>query len=351
VRGCRTGSWRFGSVLRGESTTIYASSQFNRAGRRAARYDSGLPAHRYNQPARKRPAPPRTAHEQIACSRSRCGNSSTHSLPPVNPHPLSFSRQPPLLHNHARYDAFGNLVHSTGTTPNNYLFAGEQFDPDLNLYYNRARYLNVSTGRFWTMDSYEGFGKEPLTLQKYLYADGNPVNSSDPTGRFIVSLLSNAIYGRRVHDTVTEEFLDEYEPPDGRADESIDSILDTDAGPNGALRPDLVSIPTGEVYEIASQLGASVRFWKILDELDTFNKYDPLKREWTTGSSFVPNHLIKLDPLTFAVVDPPVAGVIVYTVVNAGEIYFLAAIAVNSITPQLETETGTALTFAVEGGF
>jgi hypothetical protein len=41
------------------------------------------------------------------------------------------------------YDAFGNLIHSTGTTPNNYLFAGEQFDPDLNLYYNRARYLNM----------------------------------------------------------------------------------------------------------------------------------------------------------------------------------------------------------------
>src|ERR1700676_3485715 len=31
------------------------------------------------------------------------------------------------------YDAFGNLIHQTGTMPNNYLFAGEQFDPDLNL--------------------------------------------------------------------------------------------------------------------------------------------------------------------------------------------------------------------------
>jgi RHS Repeat len=38
------------------------------------------------------------------------------------------------------YDAFGNLAHSTGSTPNNYLFAGEQFDPDLNLYYNRVSY-------------------------------------------------------------------------------------------------------------------------------------------------------------------------------------------------------------------
>jgi len=27
------------------------------------------------------------------------------------------------------YDAFGNLVNQTGSTPNNYLFAGEQYDP------------------------------------------------------------------------------------------------------------------------------------------------------------------------------------------------------------------------------
>lgn len=61
------------------------------------------------------------------------------------------------------YDAFGNLIHQTGTTLNNYLFAGEQFDPDLSLYYNRARYLNVSTGRFWSMDTDEGKDEAPLS--------------------------------------------------------------------------------------------------------------------------------------------------------------------------------------------
>jgi RHS repeat-associated protein len=80
------------------------------------------------------------------------------------------------------YDAFGNLIHSTGTTPNNYLFAGEQFDPDLGLYYNRARYLNTSTGRFWSMDSFEGQRGEPLSLHKYLYGSADPVNRKDPSG-------------------------------------------------------------------------------------------------------------------------------------------------------------------------
>jgi len=112
-----------------------------------------------------------------------------------------------------------------------------------------------------------------------------------------------------------------------------------------------VSRSTGEVYEIASVLGSDVRFWKLLDEVYTMNKYDPLKRPWSPGTSFIPDPLVKLDALTFAIVEPPVGGVIVYSVVNAGEIYFLAAIAVKSMVPQLGTETGTALTLAAEGGF
>jgi hypothetical protein len=40
------------------------------------------------------------------------------------------------------YDAFGNKINSTGTTTNNYLYRGEQYDSDLGLYYLRARYYN-----------------------------------------------------------------------------------------------------------------------------------------------------------------------------------------------------------------
>jgi RHS repeat-associated protein len=84
------------------------------------------------------------------------------------------------------YDAFGNLIHSTGTSPNNYLFAGEQFDPDLNLYYNRARYLNTGTGRFWTMDDYAVNPEDPETLHRYLYVRSDPVNTFDPSGNDFV---------------------------------------------------------------------------------------------------------------------------------------------------------------------
>ena len=35
------------------------------------------------------------------------------------------------------YDAFGNLIASTGTTPNDYLYRGERYDADLGFYYLR----------------------------------------------------------------------------------------------------------------------------------------------------------------------------------------------------------------------
>ena len=91
------------------------------------------------------------------------------------------------------YDAFGNLINSTGSTPNNYLFAGEQFDPALGLYYNRARYLNTTTTRFWSMDSYEGDQQSPASLHKYLYASNDAVNRIDPSGKFDMADVSAAI--------------------------------------------------------------------------------------------------------------------------------------------------------------
>jgi RHS repeat-associated protein len=81
------------------------------------------------------------------------------------------------------YDAFGNLLSSPGPTPNNYLYRGEQYDPDLGLYYLRARYYNPASGRFMSRDPEDGKIRILATLHKYLYAFGDPVNRIDPRGR------------------------------------------------------------------------------------------------------------------------------------------------------------------------
>ena len=99
------------------------------------------------------------------------------------------------------YDAFGNLIESTGTTANNYRYCDEQFDETTGLYYLRARYMDTSTGRFISQDSYAGSISDPISLHRYLYANANPVMYSDPSGCMsvagmaVVGAISGALSG------------------------------------------------------------------------------------------------------------------------------------------------------------
>ncbi len=81
------------------------------------------------------------------------------------------------------YDAFGVLISSTGATRNNYLYYGQQYDPDLGIYYKRARYYSQDRGRFMTMDPYPGKLSRPHTLHKYSFTGADPVNKIDPCGK------------------------------------------------------------------------------------------------------------------------------------------------------------------------
>jgi len=80
------------------------------------------------------------------------------------------------------YDASGNTLTNSAPTSNNYRYTGEQWDPDLGLYYLRARYLNPAIGRFQTRDTFEGRQGEPLSLHQYLYCADNSVDRIDPSG-------------------------------------------------------------------------------------------------------------------------------------------------------------------------
>ena len=239
------------------------------------------------------------------------------------------------------YDAFGNLIHSSTTlpwpTPNNYLFAGEQFDPDLNLYYNRARYLNVSTGRFWTMDSYEGNTQDPLSLHKYLYCESDPADSDDPTGRS----LSNFVYGDIVHDVLGADFTAE-DPIYRYYDKSINTVLGAFV-PGGSLEPDLVDKATQEVYEIKPVASTALGYSQLAGYLIVLNRFDPLRRTWIPGGTYLPRSVVQLGGGVIAFVSPPAGGVIIYEVFNPVEILGLAVMATRLAVPQLQLDVAAAV--------
>ena len=72
-------------------------------------------------------------------------------------------------------EPFGQLTLPLGATP--FGFAGQYTDTESGLVYMRARYYDPLTAQFLTRDPLVAF-----TLQPYLYAAGDPVNVTDPTG-------------------------------------------------------------------------------------------------------------------------------------------------------------------------
>jgi RHS repeat-associated protein len=80
------------------------------------------------------------------------------------------------------FSAFGTLVRKQGTTENEFLYTGQQYDANAGFYYLRARYYDPATGRFISSDTFSGNPFEPMTLHKYVYASDNPANRFDPSG-------------------------------------------------------------------------------------------------------------------------------------------------------------------------
>jgi len=63
-------------------------------------------------------------------------------------------------------------------------YTGECFDGDVGMVYLRARWYEPGVGRFTRRDPWEGKQDEPQTLHAYIYTHDDPVNFTDPTGRW-----------------------------------------------------------------------------------------------------------------------------------------------------------------------
>lgn len=95
----------------------------------------------------------------------------------------------------ASYDPYGKLLEANGAGTSNLGFTGEYTDAS-GLLYLRARYANLSTGTFLSRDPVLGVAAgQSVRWNTYLYAGGNPVNYTDPSGEFFMPFVLGAGIG------------------------------------------------------------------------------------------------------------------------------------------------------------
>ena len=80
------------------------------------------------------------------------------------------------------YQPYGAVRSQTGSSDNMFAFTGRRAEGNNGLMYYRTRYYDPAVGRFLKKDGYTGSIGEPLSLHRYGYVHGNPVNYVDPLG-------------------------------------------------------------------------------------------------------------------------------------------------------------------------
>ncbi|MBA3867525.1 MAG: hypothetical protein H0X30_00070 [Anaerolineae bacterium] len=82
-----------------------------------------------------------------------------------------------------QYDPYGGGFGTTGTNQTSYNFTGEQQAGNTELLYLRARYYATNGGAFASLDPFEGTACTPMSLNRYMYVQGNVTN--DAVGELI----------------------------------------------------------------------------------------------------------------------------------------------------------------------
>lgn len=206
------------------------------------------------------------------------------------------------------YTAFGETLFSSGSTPNDFKYVGEQLDGNSGFYYNRARWLDTRVGRFASVDPFIGDLQAPISLHRYLYANVSPVNFSDPSGqtpltqfirdayRFLPGNLNTpALLGTFIHKLVCADIAEQFS-----GTECFKYVP-------GVGFPDVYLSSSNEVYEIKPEGG-------------TQSPEEQLSR-YTNGTGYMRG----VTPISGSIRAPASVNVMsidYYTVAAPGEIYY-----------------------------
>jgi RHS repeat-associated protein len=95
--------------------------------------------------------------------------------------------------NTLRYDPWGTLTSSWGTSLPDFRFQGNWLDSQTNLTWIVTRWYAPTQGRFISEDSLLGRPEDPPSRHLYAYVHGDPLSAIDPDGRWRWSLRRDEI--------------------------------------------------------------------------------------------------------------------------------------------------------------
>ncbi|MCR8628464.1 RHS repeat-associated core domain-containing protein [Leptospira interrogans] len=87
---------------------------------------------------------------------------------------------------HVSYKPYGEVQRNDSQGPDifRYKYTGQEEDRDTGLYYYKARYYDSMIGRFTQSDSILDTSRA-MSMDLYMYTEGNPINHTDPSGHSI----------------------------------------------------------------------------------------------------------------------------------------------------------------------
>ena len=160
------------------------------------------------------------------------------------------------------YTPFGEVAGRTGTTPSNIGFQGDWTDPVTKLVGMGARWYSPSWGQFVSRDSYAGNLGSPVSLNRYTYANNDPMGGYDPDGHAC----------RRVDGA--------YQCSGGqpRADPTEHRALSAHTKPVGRTTPKSVAKSSGTYASSRQQYVSAVASADVA-AVDAISRYVGMKRE------------------------------------------------------------------------
>jgi len=141
-----------------------------------------------------------------------------------------------------RYDAFGQVAASvTASLPTPWRYQGRLLvDPSgaTDLYDAGARFYTPGLGMFTQQDTVTGSAQDPLSMNRFLYAEANPATFIDPDGHFTTStrLFEGSTLGVRTESEVLAAHPHLYDARDSRLEAAVRRPSRRSSSP--AVRPE-----------------------------------------------------------------------------------------------------------------